>query len=65
MSTDATVIVAPDGRPARRVKSDHCPGCGEGPDKRVGSGGFGRVHPVCGGCGFEFVDEVWHGRTER
>lgn len=52
------VILGPDSRPARRAKSDRCPECGAGADKRQKSGGFGVRRPVCN-CGHEFKDEVW------
>ncbi len=54
------VIVNPQGRPARAEKAADCPRCGEGPEKRTASSGFGERHPVCR-CGHEFVYEVWRG----
>lgn len=62
-ATDRPLILDAHGRPARRptVESKDCPRCGAGPEKRVASGGFGAAHPVCGSCGFEWLDEVWRG----
>lgn len=57
---NASVIVDAAGKPARQA-SDVCPRCGEGPDKRVASSGFGPpAHPVCC-CGYEWFDEVFRG----
>ena len=58
---DRSVIVAPNGRPARQ-RNDMCPRCGAGlaDQKRTASSGFGVAHPVCS-CGYEFIDEVWRG----
>ncbi len=54
-------IVDASGRPARKAASDRCPRCGAGPDKRVASGGFGKLpHPICC-CGHEWPDEVFRG----
>lgn len=50
-------IVGADGRPLRRrPKSDKCPGCGAGKEKRINTAGFGTYAAVinCGNCGFEF-----------
>lgn len=57
------LIVDPHGRPARAgvVKNQDCPRCGAGPEKRVPSGGFGKLpHPICL-CGYEWLDEVFRG----
>lgn len=55
------VIVGPNGQPARAAVSANCPRCGKGPDRRVASGGFGTLHPVCGHCGYEWHEERWNG----
>ncbi len=57
MTTEAPVIVAPDGRPAARLVSRDCPQCGASPDRRVASSGFGVPHPICSQCGHEFLVE--------
>lgn len=49
------VLVGPNGRPARPVKSDRCPQCGEGNDKRE-TCGFGVPYDVCGKCGHEYEE---------
>jgi len=58
----ASRLVDASGRAARRqAATDRCPGCGAGPEKRVASGGFGRLpHPICP-CGHEWPDEVFRG----
>ncbi len=58
---NAPVLVDATGKPARAAVTTACPQCSAGPDKRVPSGGFGRPHPVCGDCGYEWTDEVWRG----
>lgn len=58
-------LVRPDGTPLAQATSTRCPSCGAGPDRRVASGGFGRPHPVCSQCGYEWFDEVWHERAVR
>jgi ribosomal protein S27AE len=45
-----TEILQADGSPARR-RSENCPECGAGPERRVQSGSFGQTHEVCGKCG--------------
>jgi uncharacterized protein (DUF983 family) len=57
MSQDTPMIVAPDGRPARKTKDDRCPRCRAGKDKRCPSSGFGQPIPVCIVCGYEFLGE--------
>ncbi len=56
-------ILDASGKPMRQAKSRNCPRCGAGPEKRVGTGGFGQPkHPVCmGGCSpaYEWLDEVF------
>jgi uncharacterized protein (DUF983 family) len=47
-------IVAPDGRPARRAKSENCPRCGAGPERRTNTAGFGEPVICCSSCGWEF-----------
>ncbi len=64
MSQQTAVIVDPSGQPARAAASKACPKCGAGPEKRIGSSGFGVAHPVCnGGCNpaHEWTGEVWRG----
>ncbi len=60
MDETPTVIVNPQGKPARAAVSADCPRCGAGPQKRVKSGWGDDAHPVCN-CGYEFLDEVWRG----
>ena len=48
--TDAPLVPKRDAR---------CPRCQAGPDRRRASAGFGVPHPVCGRCGYEFLDEEW------
>ena len=50
-------LVDAGGRPLRQ-RSESCPDCGAGKDKRVPSAGFGDPHPVCGRCGHEFQGEA-------
>lgn len=51
-------LVDVDGKPLRRrPKSDACPRCRAGAEKRVPSAGFGKPHPVCGACGYDFDEE--------
>jgi len=59
----AGAIVAPDGRPARRIteqgtSKQPCPNCNAGPDKRRASGGFGLPHILCAVCGFAWENET-------
>lgn len=56
----AAALVDSRGTPARRAKDERCPGCAEGPEKRVKSG-MGNPHPVCSTCGYEWHDEVFRG----
>lgn len=58
---EAPVIVDAQGKPARAAASRVCPQCKAGPDARVPSAGFGRPHPVCGRCGYEWHAERWEG----
>ena len=53
-------ILDAKGRPMP-PRSDKCPQCGSGKDKRTASAGFGVAHPVCSTCGHEWFDEVWRG----
>lgn len=53
-----SVIVAPDGSPARSHVSTKCPRCRATDDKRVLSGGFGEPHDVCGVCGYDFEERT-------
>ena len=53
----AARLVDAGGKPTR-TKDAHCPRCGSG--RRVVSG-FGRAHPVCRDCGYDFVGERWEG----
>jgi hypothetical protein len=46
-------IVGPDGNPVQSDRFASCPKCGQGPDKRFPSAGFGSPHLVCP-CGYEF-----------
>ena len=57
--TREPLILNAQGAPARRPKTETCPRCGAGPKKRTASSGFGIAHPVCGQCGYEWLDEVW------
>lgn len=57
---EIAVIVAPDGTPARAVIEHVCPTCGQGPEQRRPSGGFGVPWTVCT-CGQEWKDVVWRG----
>lgn len=52
MSSEPTKILGPDGKPAKRPKSDRCPGCGAGPDKREETQCFGSGKVTnCTNCG--------------
>lgn len=54
------VIVDAHGQPARKrlAQDDRCPRCKAGKDQRVASGAFGGdPHPICRGCGHEFLGE--------
>lgn len=52
-------ILDANGKPARKAVSRNCPRCAAGPESRIASGGFGIPHPVCAGCGYEWVQEVF------
>lgn len=54
---EESLLLGPDGKPvsSQDVFLAPCPKCGEGPNKRVPSGGFGEPHYVCI-CGHEFKD---------
>ena len=56
MTTPSPVLVAPDGRPARKPTA--CPRCGASKDKRMTSEAFGGAkQTLCGVCGQDFQGE--------
>lgn len=59
-------LVDASGRSFSRPRADlrRCPRCAADPSRRVASAGFGHPHPVCGRCGYEWVNESWEG-SER
>lgn len=58
MPDPTPLIVDPHGKPARPAIDTSCPQCGQGPEVRGPSGGFGTPWPVCP-CGYEWKDQVW------
>jgi len=54
----ADALIDAQGRSLRPSRG-HCPRCGAPPSDRVASSGFGRPHPICRRCGYEFTGELW------
>jgi predicted RNA-binding Zn-ribbon protein involved in translation (DUF1610 family) len=54
MSEIKSLLVAPDGRPARRASDEPCPECGASKEKRTRSAGFGEPDLLCEECGHNF-----------